>query len=765
MTNTDTRYPQAEARPRKRLSAVWLLPLVAAAIAMWLLYENLTTTALQVSVHFDNGSGISAGKTPVVYQGINVGTVSALGLDEDLNGVNATLDLHSEIEPLIRENTKFWLVKPQISLSGISGLDTLVAGNYISFQPGSGQPARQFTALLEPPAFADGDAGLRLTLQAAELGSLSVGAPVLYQQVDVGDVDGYSLTENGVDITLHIDPRYTHLVSSNSRFWNHSGVKMKAGRQGLQLDTGSLASVLAGGVAFDNPEGGEAVSDGHRFTLFESREQAQGGKRLTLAFHNAEGLSEGAALRLQGIRIGQIEKLRFSEAGPTAGAEAELRINAPYYNYLNENSQFWLVTAQVSGAGIEGLDTLLGGPYIAVSVDGKKGQLLPRYEALRSAPAKRITAPGIRVVLTAQELHSVAVGSKVYYRKIPVGQVESVELARQGVEIGVFIHQRYADLLHRESLFYNASGISISGGLGGLDVKAESLATIVAGGIAFHTPEVARPQAAWEGLRYTLHEDYESSYADKGREIKLYFSTGASLSKGTEIKYEGIKVGEVTTVELDKSMHGVVVSARLAPSAKALARDGSRFWVVKPQLGLVGTRNLETLVTGAYISVLPGQGKLKTEFIGLDSAPPLRAPAKGLNLVLSADRRGSLKSGVKVFYRDIPVGEVYGFELSKDARRTLIHINIEARYATLVRRNSRFWNSSGVAVNFGLFSGTTIRSKSVESLLEGGIAFATPPGENDQGLAPAAEPNQHFPLHAELEPAWLKWAPVIELQD
>ena len=765
MTNTEQNYPQAELKTKKRLSAVWLLPVVAAAIAMWLLYENLSSNALQVTVHFDNGSGITAGKTPVVYQGITVGSVSQLQLDDALKGVNATLDLQTQIEPLINENTKFWLVKPQISLSGVSGLDTLVAGNYISFQPGDGQAARSFTALLEPPATPRSDSGLQITLHAKELGSLSVGAPVLYQQIDVGDIEGYTLLDDGVEITAHIDPRYTHLINHRSRFWNHSGVKVTAGLQGVQLETGSLASILAGGVAFDSPEDGDAVDSGHRFTLHQNRAHAEGGKRIVVAFDSAEGLNQGADLRLQGIRIGSVENLRFNEAGPTAGAEAELRINAPYYDYLNENSQFWLVSPKVSGSGVEGLDTLLGGPYIAVNVDGEDGELQERYTALRDAPSQRISAPGIRVVLEADELGSVKIGSKVYFRKIAVGQVESVSLQRKGVEIGVFIHQRYAHLLHRESLFWNASGISISGGLGGLDVKTESLATIVSGGIAFHTPEVARPQAAWEGLRYTLHEDYESSFADKGREIRLYFSSGASLSKGTEIKYEGIKVGEVTAVELDQSMQGVVVSARLAPSAKAIAREGSRFWVVKPQLGLVGTRNLETLVTGAYISVLPGSGDVLTEFIGFERAPPLRAPAKGLNVILSADQRGSLKEGVKVFYRDIPVGEVYGFELSSDARRTLIHINIEPRYATLVRRNTRFWNSSGVAINFGLFTGTTIRSKSVESLLEGGIAFATPEGRGEDGLAPPAEANQHFPLHADVEPSWLRWAPAIPLGD
>lgn len=761
MNDVDShQLPQARLAPRRRLSSVWLLPVVAAAIALWLLYHNMTETGLVVTVHFADGSGITAGKTPVVYQGITVGQVDALHLNDKLDGVTATLALDLQIEPLIRKKTEFWLVKPQVSLSGVSGLDTLVAGNYISFKPGEGKAAIEFRARNDPPPFADNSPGLRLFLDAPQLGSISIGAPVLYQQIEVGEVEGYQLNQHGVEISLRIDTRYQHLVTNASRFWNHSGISINAGLQGLQVETGSLASVLAGGIAFDSPDQGTEVESGHRFTLHASREMAQGGKTVTIAFRSAEGLSAGAKVRLRGLTIGRVEAVSFSGDDPRNGAKAEVRIRAPYYRYFNADSDFWLVSPQISTQGVQGLDTLLGGPYINARLNGEPGSLAPHYIALSQIPDPRIDAPGLRLTLRSDQLHSVDVGSKVYYRKIAVGQVESVTLDASGVDLGIFIHQRYQHLVHRESRFWNASGFAISGGLGGLELQADSLATIVSGGIAFHTPEVNNPQAAWEGLRFQLHPDYDSTFADKGREISLRFASGSGISKSTEIKYQGIKVGEVTGIELNREMNGVNVSARLAPSAKALARSGSQFWLVSPQLGLVGTRNLETLVTGSYISVIPGDGKPQSEFIALDRPPRLTKPGRGLNLVLTAPRRGSIKEGVRVFYRDIPVGAVFGVELSADARQTLVHINIEPRYRQLVHRGSRFWNSSGVSVNFGLFTGTTIRSKAVESLLEGGIAFATPEGKD---MGPLAEPGEQFRLHSDVESSWLDWSPAIHV--
>ncbi|GAB3370952.1 MlaD family protein [Spongiibacter taiwanensis] len=753
----------ANVKPKRGVSVVWLLPLIALAIALWLLYKNISEAGLEITVAFENGSGISAGKTPVVYQGINVGRVSALKLDDDLSGVTATLELDTQITPLIREKTEFWLVKPQISLSGVSGLDTLVAGNYISFKPGDGKEAQRFTALPEPPPFANNAPGLKLILEADQLGSISLGAPVLYQQIDVGDVEGYQLREKGVEINLRLDPQYRHLVNASSRFWNQSGVKVRAGLQGINLDAGSMASIIAGGIAFDTPEKDAApVDSGSHFKLHATRALARGSSLVNVHFHRPDGVQAGTKVRMAGIEVGEVDSVKFTENDPTQGVDAKIRITSPNQRYLNSETRFWLVTPEISTSGISGLDTLVGGPYVAMKVDGQPGQALALYTALNEPPKTRIQAPGLRLKLEAEELHSVREGTKIYYRKIAVGQVETVSLHPDGVELGIFIHQRYQHLVRRESQFWNASGFSVSGGLGGLEIQAESVSSIVAGGIAFHTPEVAKPQAAWEGLKYTLFPNFESTYAEEGQNIEIRFASGNSVNKGTELKYQGIKVGEVSAVELSSDMGGVIVKAHLVPSAKALAKEGSQFWVVKPQLGLVGTRNLETLVTGSYISVRPGEGSTQKRFIGLDVPPPLEKPAKGLNLVLSAPQRGSIKEGVKVFYRDIPVGEVFAFELAPDATQTLIHINILPRFVPLIRSTTRFWNSSGVAVKFGLFSGTTIRSKSVESLLEGGIALATPETDADGALV---APGSQFKLHDSVEPEWLQWAPKIPIDD
>ena len=144
----------------------------------------------------------------------------------------------------------------------------------------------------------------------------------------------------------------------------------------------------------------------------------------------------------------------------------------------------------------------------------------------------------------------------------------------------------------------------------------------------------------------------------------------------------------------------------------------------------------------------------------MPEAPELTEPEVGLPLTLSAPRRGSIKPGVPVTYREVTVGKVTGFELGQTADRVLIHILIEPRYAALVRGGSRFWNSSGFGFDWGLFKGATVRTESLETLIDGGIAFATPDGDK---MGSPARPQQTFALFDKPEDEWLLWAPKIQI--
>lgn len=349
------------------------------------------------------------------------------------------------------------------------------------------------------------------------------------------------------------------------------------------------------------------------------------------------------------------------------------------------------------------------------------------------------------------------------YRQVKVGSVQSYQFSRtrKQVIIGVHIEKEYENLVNASSRFWNASGITLSGGLtGGIQVKSESLQSLMAGGIAFETPQDKAPLKK-RIPRFRLFPNHDDAQ-QQGTLITIRVDRADGLRSGTPIRFKGLDVGKIESVDLSDDLQSVLLSARITEVPERIARAGSQFWVVKPELGLIKTANLETLVTGQYLEVQPAAKKLgvQKDFVALKEPPDAAVPQAGLSLTLSAARRGSLKEGVPVTYREVTVGKVTGYELGATADRVLIHILIEPRYASLVHTGSRFWNTSGFGVDFGLFKGATVRTESLETLIQGGIAFATPDGER---MGAAARPLQTFPLFDKFEDEWLTWAPKISL--
>jgi paraquat-inducible protein B len=764
-----TELPTARPRKASNWSAIWILPLIALLIGSWLAWQAYSQAGIKIQVFFETGEGIQVGKTEVIYKGMSVGKVVGMKLDDSgsRRGVVATLEMSSDLEDQLRTNTRFWLVKPSVTLGGITGLETLVSGNYIGVSPGDGEPAEAFEALSEPPPISDSQPGLHVTLKAERLGSLNRDSPVFYKQIQVGRVKSYELDEDQstILVNIYIEPAYAELVRKHTRFWNASGITVDASLSGLKVRTESLTSIVSGGIAFATPEhrkDSPPTDPAIPFRLYEDFDSAQAGIRISLTLREFEGMEAGRTpVMYKGIQVGMLKTLKAQPDLVTA--IAELTIDPLAEDYLVESADFWVVKPSISLAGITGLEALVKGNYIAMR-PGERGNPPKReFVARAKAPPLDLKAPGLHLVLFSEQLGSLEVGSPVLFRQVKVGTVQSFQLSRdhKKIVVGVHIEPAYAELVNSSTRFWNASGISLSGGLSGIEVKSESLQTLMAGGIAFETPN---PDAKVEGQiqRFTLYSDRKDAFK-AGKAIRIRVSNGDGLKPGTAIRYRGLDVGQVEAIALTDDLSGVILHARIDTAADRVTAPGAQFWVVKPALGLLRTEHLDTLVSGQYIAVQPAAkvGPTQVEFTALAEAPQLTEAERGLRLTLSAPRRGSVKIGVPVSYREVTVGKVVDFQLGPNADRVLIGILIEPRYAGLVRSGSRFWNASGFGFDFGLIKGASIRTESLETLMEGGVAFATPEGA--QMGAPAL-PGQTFPLFSEAKDEWLEWAPKISLE-
>ncbi|MHC4219491.1 MAG: MlaD family protein [Planctomycetota bacterium] len=270
MTQAPDAVPTATIKPRRRMSAAWIVTVVAVLAAAWLAVGAWRGRGIPVKILLDQGYGLKVGDE-VRYRGIPVGEVRAIELDEAGGGILVTAALGPPAERLARGGSRFWVVRPQLGFSRITGLDTLVGPRYLAVLPGEGRRRRHFVGLTMPPVVERQEPGdLEIILTASEMGGLRRGAPVTFRQLTVGTVLSVGLTSDGgaVEARLHVDKAYAQLIRQGTRFWDVGGVEATMGLTGMTLELESLEALLAGGVALATPaDGGEVVRTGHRFAL------------------------------------------------------------------------------------------------------------------------------------------------------------------------------------------------------------------------------------------------------------------------------------------------------------------------------------------------------------------------------------------------------------------------------------------------------------------------------------------------------------------
>lgn len=247
--------PRVSRRPSVPL--IWVVPVVALLVAGWMIARQFRDRGPEITIEFANASGIEAGKTELEHQGVAVGVVRKVALKDDLSGVVVVVRLTKSGTLLARTGAQFWIVHPEVSFSGIRGLETLVTGVRLKVRPGHGAPARQFRGLDQPPPIDDPNAGRAFIMRTDKLGGLAPGNPVYYRGVKVGLVETTRLAEDATAavIRLRVYTPYVDLVRTNTQFWNAGGVSLKLGLGGVDIRMNTLQSLIAGGVSFATPGG------------------------------------------------------------------------------------------------------------------------------------------------------------------------------------------------------------------------------------------------------------------------------------------------------------------------------------------------------------------------------------------------------------------------------------------------------------------------------------------------------------------------------
>ncbi|ARN75159.1 intermembrane transport protein PqiB [Oceanicoccus sagamiensis] len=310
---------------KKHLSSIWILPIVALLLGAFMVVQTIMSEGPEIKISFESADDLVAGKTKVKLLSVDIGQVEAVTLNPDASGVVVTVKLEKEHQDLLREDTQFWVERARIGAGGVSGLGTILSGAFIKMGPGDGKAGkREFTGLELPPLTDLQAPGIRLTLESERVSSINAGDSVLYKGYKVGRVE--SMVFNDATQTIRydvfIDAPFHKLINSSVRFWNVSGVSLKASAEGFSVNAEALDTIISGGITFGEPPDappGKPVKAGAIFKIYDNYDETlvpdyQYGGYFVVQFNQTiSGLLPGAPVEYRGIKIGRVERLMIKE--------------------------------------------------------------------------------------------------------------------------------------------------------------------------------------------------------------------------------------------------------------------------------------------------------------------------------------------------------------------------------------------------------------------------------------------------------------------
>jgi paraquat-inducible protein B len=703
------------------ISPLWILPVVTLLLAGWMVFKAIHDAGERIRIYFPDAQGLVAGRTPIRYQGLEVGMVKEVKLAKETNNIYVEADLYPEATYLLSTETRFWLVKPKASISGISGLDALVSGNYITIQPSnSTQPLEMqtvFNGLKSAPSDIGKSQGLNITLEAEDLGGISIGSAIVYKKIPIGEVYSYELKQDAKSVEIHatIHDEYRQIITDKSRFWNVSGISAQVDMKGIDVQFESLTALIAGSIAVDSPDDGKAVESNKEFKLFNDLKSAGRGVLITLQLpenHNISG--SGSSIMYRGIEIGQIINIALGKGRKNIMASAA--IQPAFIDLLNSGTQFVLEEAEVSLSGVHNVANLVTGNFLTI----KPGHGAPTrdFSVVRKVEFNS-EQNSLTTTLVADQTYGISKGSKIRYRGIAIGEVTDVILKGQQVAFTVQINRKYQHLVRSTNRFYVLSAASVKFGANGVDLALPAAQDLLAGSIGFISSGKERVNDQYQLFASQSLAELAQQAASGAKNIVLHADNLPSISKGTPLLYRNLPVGQVIDYSLD--MQGVSIKATIGNQYRHLINDETVFW---NQSGVSVDASLSGIkVTASPVSSLLQGGisfdtikgtanKINNQWKLYDSYTQARAYGKLIRF--TSAQTFDIAIGTPINYQSIQVGEISSVTPNFTDKTIDFQARIKPEYADIIaRQGTHFWVPKA---SFSLKGMSNIKSLLIQSI-------------------------------------------------
>ena len=694
----------AKIRQPRRISPFWLLPIAAFAIGCLLFFQILQERGHMITIRFNEGDGITAGKTAIRYQGLQIGMVKKVYFVDNLKSVEVEAEINPEARSVLKEGTQFWVVKPTASLAGVSGLDTLVSGNYITLKPSDDPNAKsedEFIAQDEPPVAIATDGALLIKLVSDDLGSLTTGSQVYFRKAPVGQVADYrfSTDRKKVEIDILINKKDVSLVKKNSRFWNISGVNVKAGISGVDLSMDSLASVVMGGVAFDSPDNDEPAEQGQSYALYPDYKSAKRGVNIQILVPMDEGLKlQETGIFHKNVQVGVLTDLDipvendsiFEQLQPEQkkGMLKGVLLVDPNYVHLFKTDtkillrepKFSLNKEQISKIG-----ELFRGDYFDV-LSGS-GEAKTQFTVEKEEDFLLHLPNMLALAFQASESYGVDEGQGIYYNDVQIGEILKRKLTLNNVEFQGVIYPPYRHLVGQNSKFVAISNLDVNIGLDGLRIKAGSPSDWVKGGVRLISDKpTGEAKNEYPLYKDTDHAELGVASSEKRATLTLSAKELAGISQGSVVLYRDFQVGEV--LKVSPTQKQFEVDLFIEPAYRHLISDKNRYWVepaVSADVSLKGVNIqaapiMRTLKGAISFDNQEGSGS-KALFASKD-----KALSGNTYLTLIAKDASKLSEGMDIKYMGLTVGKVEKLELQNVKKQIKATAYIEGQYYPLLAK-------------------------------------------------------------------------------
>ena len=543
----------------KAISFIWLLPLIILGILGWIAYESYMQKGTNITVIFKSAEGLKEGVTPLEYKGLQLGKVTSIGMHEDLKSVKVNILVKKEASKYVAsESSQFWIKKPTVSLTKVSGLSTIISGHKIELSPSfkteeeylNGLEKLSFTGLDTQPNDEYEDDGYYISLIANDKDNVEVGTPIFYNRFQIGEIIAKEFVYEKVYFTAYIYDKFNYLVNKSSKFVINEALKVNYGASGLNIEIGSLYSALVGGITVVTPNKEEAkITKEEAHLLYAKKDDLKNKEYFHINFPEANGIEENTPIIFRGIEIGKIVEVTLKKEFLNSKAF----VYEEYKYLLTNKTKFFIEEPVVSLDGVKNLGNIIKGNF--VSLDYKKGDFKNSFIAINKKDLNSINN-SIKIELLSENLNSISDKSKVYYKNIEIGRVENYALTAdlKNVKITISIDEKYKDLINDNNLFYDMSSKLIELKNTNLNINYSGIDPLLNGAIGILAEKS-------ENFKLTKKDSkLHSSYKDVEKLKRVYnlgfiieadFNNDFTLKSDMAIMYKNQEIGFVKDVKFD----------------------------------------------------------------------------------------------------------------------------------------------------------------------------------------------------------------------